>query len=81
MFKVESKIVDVLFDCPADRWGQVDIIATFDNGLKKSLYTFYTDQLSLGKSDFIGLTEEEAHKTTEACSCCCRAHHTMRMAH
>lgn len=38
-----------------------EVIATFDDGSRKSLFTFYPDEVSFTEEDFIGLTEEEAH--------------------
>ena len=38
-----------------------EVIATFENGSTKSLFTFYPDEISFHESEFIGLTEEEAH--------------------
>jgi hypothetical protein len=38
-----------------------DVIATFENGSSKSLFKFYPDEISFRESEFLGLTEEEAH--------------------
>ena len=38
-----------------------EVIATFEDGSSKSLFTFYPDEISFQASEFIGLTEEEAH--------------------
>ena len=38
-----------------------EVIATFEDGSTKNLFSFYPDEVSLTPSDFIGLTEEEAH--------------------
>ncbi len=37
------------------------VIATFDDGSSKTLFAFYPDEVSFQASEFIGLTEEEAH--------------------
>jgi hypothetical protein len=37
-----------------------EVIATFENGSTKSLFTFYPDEISFRESEFAGLTEEEA---------------------
>lgn len=37
-----------------------EVIATFEDGSSKSLFTFYPDEISFQASEFIGLTEEEA---------------------
>ena len=37
-----------------------EVIATFEDGSSKSLFSFYPDEISLRASEFIGLTEEEA---------------------
>lgn len=37
------------------------VIATFDNGETKELFSFYPDEISFSESEFIGLTENEAH--------------------
>lgn len=36
--------------------------AQFDNGEEKDLFEFFPDELSFTESEFIGLTEEEAHR-------------------
>lgn len=34
----------------------------FDNGEEKILFEFYPDEISFSESEFIGLTEESAHR-------------------
>lgn len=36
------------------------VIATFDNGESKELFSYYPDEISFRPSEFIGLTEPEA---------------------
>jgi len=38
-----------------------EVIATFGDGSSKTLFSFYPDEVSFRESEFIGLTEEEAH--------------------
>ena len=38
-----------------------EVIASFEDGSRKSLFSFYPDEVSFRASEFIGLTEEEAH--------------------
>ncbi len=38
-----------------------EVIATFEDGSTKSLFPFYPDEILFQASEFIGLTEEEAH--------------------
>ena len=38
-----------------------EVIATFEDGTSKSLFAFYPDEVSFRESEFVGLTEEEAH--------------------
>jgi hypothetical protein len=38
-----------------------EVIATFEDGTRKSLFSFYPDEVSFRESEFVGLTEEEAH--------------------
>jgi hypothetical protein len=38
-----------------------EVIATFEDGSTKSLFPFYPDEISFRTSEFIGLTEQEAH--------------------
>jgi hypothetical protein len=38
-----------------------EVIATFEDGSTKSLFSFYPDEVSFRSSEFTGLTEEEAH--------------------
>ena len=35
---------------------------TFNNGEEKVLYEFYPDEISFSETEFIGLTEESAHR-------------------
>jgi hypothetical protein len=37
-----------------------EVIATFEDGSTKTLFTFYPDEVSFHASEFIGLTEQEA---------------------
>jgi hypothetical protein len=37
-----------------------EVIATFEDGSTKSLFSFYPDEVSFRASEFTGLTEEEA---------------------
>ncbi len=38
-----------------------EVIATFEDGTTKRLFSFYPDEVSFTPSDFVGFTEEEAH--------------------
>ena len=38
-----------------------EVIATFEDGTVKTLFSYYPDEVSFHASEFIGLTEEEAH--------------------
>ena len=38
-----------------------EVVATFEDGSSKTLFSFYPDEVSFQASDFTGLTEEEAH--------------------
>ena len=38
-----------------------EVVATFEDGSRKTLFSFYPDEVSFRESDFVGLTEEEAH--------------------
>ena len=38
-----------------------DVVATFEDGSIKTLFSFYPDEVRFTPSEFIGLTEEEAH--------------------
>ncbi len=37
-----------------------EVIATFEDGTTKTLFSFYPDEISFKPSEFIGLTEAEA---------------------
>ena len=37
-----------------------EVIATFEDGSIKTLFSFYPDEVSFHASEFIGLTEQEA---------------------
>jgi hypothetical protein len=37
------------------------VIATFDDGTKKELFSYYPDEISFTKHEFIGRTEQEAY--------------------
>ena len=38
-----------------------EFVATFEDGSTKTLFAFYPDEVSFKPSEFIGLTEEDAH--------------------
>ena len=38
-----------------------EVIATFEDGTTKALFSFFPDEVSFRESEFLGLTEEEAH--------------------
>jgi len=38
-----------------------EVIATFGDGSTKTLFSFYPDEVSFEPSEFVGLTEAEAH--------------------
>jgi hypothetical protein len=38
-----------------------EVIATFEDGSTKTLFSFFPDEVSFRESEFVGLTEEEAH--------------------
>jgi hypothetical protein len=37
-----------------------EVVATFEDGSTKTLFSFYPDEISFLPSEFIGLTEEDA---------------------
>ena len=39
-----------------------EVRATFENGKTKTLFSYYPDEISFAPEEFIGLTEEEAHR-------------------
>jgi hypothetical protein len=39
-----------------------EVVATFENSSSKSLFAFYPNEISFRVSEFVGLTEEEAHR-------------------
>jgi len=38
------------------------VIATFDDGSEKELFTYYPDEISFTEQEFIGLSESEARQ-------------------
>ena len=38
-----------------------EVVATFEDGSTKCLFSFFPDEVSFQQSEFTGLTEEEAH--------------------
>ncbi len=38
-----------------------EVVATFEDGSTRTLFSFYPDEVSFQASEFAGLTEEEAH--------------------
>jgi|15BtaG_2_1085339.scaffolds.fasta_scaffold03482_7 hypothetical protein len=38
------------------------VSVTFEDGSEKDLFSFYPDELSFSKSEFIGLTEDQAYQ-------------------
>lgn len=39
-----------------------EVTVTLSNGEEKTLFDFYPDEISFNESEFIGLTEEMAHR-------------------
>lgn len=39
---------------------RADVIATFDDGSSKHIFSFYPDEISFEAHEFIGLSEEQA---------------------
>jgi hypothetical protein len=37
------------------------VTATFDDGSREDLFSFYPDEIMFGEGELIGLTEQEAH--------------------
>lgn len=40
---------------------QSRVVAEFENGERKDLFGFYSDELSFTPREFVGLTEDQAH--------------------
>ena len=38
-----------------------EVVATFEDGSTRTLFSFYPDEVSFQASEFAGLTEKEAH--------------------
>jgi hypothetical protein len=38
-----------------------EVIATFEDGTTKTLFSFYPDEVSFREQEFVGLTEQESH--------------------
>ena len=38
-----------------------EVVATFEDGSTKRLFSFFPDEVSFRAAEFVGLTEEEAH--------------------
>ena len=38
------------------------VTATFDDGTRKDLFSFYPDEIMFGEGELVGLTEQEAHE-------------------
>ena len=56
---MEGKIVDCEI-IKGGRWEEDKIYATFEDGTKKKLFGFFSDELCFSESEFIGLTESQA---------------------
>lgn len=39
-----------------------DVIVTFDNGEKETLFSYYPDEISFSEKEFIGLTAAQGHQ-------------------
>jgi hypothetical protein len=39
-----------------------EVTATFDNGKRKALFSYYPDEISFTPEEFVGLTEDEARQ-------------------
>lgn len=60
-----TKIVAVVLDddppfAPGLPAGTKSVLATFDNGTVRGLFSYYTDELVFTPEEFIGLTADEA---------------------
>jgi len=42
------------------------VVATFDDGERKELFSFYPDEISFGEGELVGFTEREAHALRHA---------------
>lgn len=42
------------------------VVATFDDGERKELFSFYPDEISFGEGELVGLTEREAYELRHA---------------
>jgi len=63
----EPRIVRFEFDQPRPKpAGLLDpmpkIVATFDDGTSKELFSFYPDEIQFHEGELVGLTEAEAHE-------------------
>ena len=44
------------------KWEVDSVYAEFEDGTRKKLFTFFSDEINFSEDEFIGLTEEEAGK-------------------
>jgi hypothetical protein len=63
----ERRIVRVQYSMPRQKpLGFLDpmpvVNATFDDGTRKDLFSFYPDEIRFDEGELIGLTEAEAHE-------------------
>lgn len=41
-------------------WEEDTVYATFEDGMSKKLFGYFSDELSFSESEFVGLTERQA---------------------
>ena len=59
---MSARIVSVVISpIPREVWEPLPVVtATFDDGSKRELFSYFPDEISFLPSEFVGLTEEEA---------------------
>jgi hypothetical protein len=55
-----TRIYSVIFQDSDNRYGNKEVIATMEDGDKEFIFAWFDDELSFTKTEFLGLTIEEA---------------------
>lgn len=59
------KIESVVFQPSEHRYGNMEVVATMENGGVRFVFAWFDDELSFTPEEFVGLTVEEARDLKE----------------
>lgn len=59
------QIKSVVFQPSENRYGNMEVVATMDNGETEFVFPWFDDELTFTPEEFVGLTVEEARDLKE----------------